>query len=392
MNVMESLAKRMKDAAERISRDWEDRLRRLVEVDCGTHNLSGVTAVGERFASWLREAGFSVEHLPAPGCAGVWVGRLPGRGKGRIGLLGHLDTVYPDGTAAERPLRREGSRLLGPGVSDMKGGLLVGLYAVRTLSEVLPGAWGEIRFVLNSEEERGSPHTKEAMLGALEGSDAVFVLEAARADGSLVSARAGVASFVLESFGKAAHAGVEPEKGRNAIVDLVARLSALQERAAGQRGFRINIGRIEGGTVSNVVPDRARAEIDVRLFSTGGLQAATRLLEEVAALPSVTGGEARVEGMLWFPPMEKTEGNRRLAELAKRCARSLNFSVEDVWTGGGSDANWVSSRGIPCLDGLGPVGGSDHSPGEYLEADSMVPRIALLALLMAEVAGDAEEG
>src|SRR5690606_11554375 len=108
--------------------------------------------------------------------------------------------------------------------------------------------------------------------GALEGSDAVFVLEAARADGSLVSARAGVASFVLQSFGKAAHAGVEPEKGRNAIVDLVARLSVLQERAAGQRGFRINIGRIEGGTVSNVVPDRARAEIDVRLFSTGGLQ------------------------------------------------------------------------------------------------------------------------
>jgi len=274
----------------------------------------------------------------------------------------------------------------------MKGGLLVGLYAVRILSEVSPDSWGEMVFVLNSEEERGSPHTKEEMLEALEGSDAVFVLESARADGSLVSARAGVAAFVLESRGKAAHAGVEPEKGANAIVDLITRLAVLQERSAGQNDYRINIGRIEGGTVSNVVPDRARAEIDVRLFTADGLSAVTRLMEEVAALPATTGREARVEQTLWFPPMEKTEGNRRLAELAKRCAASLNLSVEDVWTGGGSDANWVASRGIPCLDGLGPVGGLDHSPGEYLEADSMVPRIALLALLMAAVCDAVAEG
>jgi glutamate carboxypeptidase len=380
---MEKFAKQVRVAAENVSRDWEQRLRQLVEVDCGTHNIAGVTAVGERFAAWLKEDGFHVEHIPVDGCAGVWVGRLSGTGTGRIGLLGHLDTVYPDGTVAERPLRREGNRLLGPGVCDMKGGLLVGLYAVRALLEVSPASLGEVVFVLNSEEETGSPHTRETMLEALEGSDAVFVLESARANGNLVSARAGVAAFVLESRGKAAHAGVEPEKGANAIVDLITRLALLQERSAGQSAYRINIGRIEGGTVSNVVPDRARAEIDVRLFTADGLSAVTQLMEEVATLPVVPGATARLTHTLWFPPMEETEKSRRLADLAKRCAASLNFSVEDTWTGGGSDANWVASREIPCLDGLGPVGGLDHSPDEYIEADSMVSRIAMLALLMA---------
>ncbi|SEM73888.1 M20 family metallopeptidase [Lihuaxuella thermophila] len=361
---------------------WENRLRALVEVDCGTRNPAGVKRVGDIFAGWMSAIGFQVDHLPVEGCAGLWVGRMFGKGRKRIGLLGHADTVYPDGTAESRPMKRQEQLLLGPGVSDMKGGLLVGLYAVEVLRKLGWEDFSEICFVLNSEEETGSFHTRNRMAEQLSGMDAVYVLEAARANGNIVSSRAGVAQLTLTACGRSAHAGVEPEKGANAIVALLDLLQWLRQRTTGEDAYRINIGTIQGGTASNVVPDRAVAQVDIRLFHHDAVDRVDRLAKEAASRPTTPGVTITADLKLWFPPMFYNQEIGRLAALAVECADSLGMSLGHTGTGGGSDANWIAAQGVPCLDGLGPVGGLDHSPDEYIEPDSFVPRTALLALLM----------
>jgi glutamate carboxypeptidase len=372
----------IRSVAADVTAGWEDRLRALVEIDCGTQNQAGVRRAGDLFAGWMADAGFQVTHLPIPGCAGLWVRRMQGRGERRIGLLGHADTVYPDGTAKARPMQRRGHRLVGPGVCDMKGGLLVGLFAVQVLRRMGWEDFGEIRLVVNSEEETGSFHTRNRMIELLSGMDAVYVLEAARANGDLVSARAGVIQLTLIARGRSAHAGVEPEKGANAVVELMDRLQWLRKRAAEEKTFRINIGTIRGGTRSNVVPDWAEAEVDVRLFHPDAVSRVERLVQETVSRPGTSGVRMEADLKLWFPPMVRHPAIKRLAVLARECAASLGISLRDADTGGGSDANWIAAQGVPCLDGLGPVGGLDHGPDEYIEPDSVVPRTSLLALLM----------
>jgi glutamate carboxypeptidase len=264
----------------------------------------------------------------------------------------------------------------------MKSGLLVGLYAVQVLRRLGWDDFSEIRFVLNSEEEIGSFHTRDRMIEQFFGMDAVYVLEAARANGDIVSSRAGVAQLMLTTYGRSAHAGVEPEKGANAIVALIDLLQWLGQRAAREGAYRINIGTIQGGTRSNVVPDRAVAQVDIRLFHPDAVYHVEELVKEVEARPGTPGVTTKAEMKLWFPPMFCNQEIGRLAALALECAASLGIPLQHTDTGGGSDANWIAAQGVPCLDGLGPVGGLDHSPDEYIEPESLVPRTALLALLM----------
>ncbi|MBN2910969.1 M20 family metallopeptidase [Polycladomyces sp. WAk] len=372
----------IRSVAADVTAGWEERLRALVEIDCGTQNPAGVKRVGDIFAGWMADAGFQVSHLPIEGCAGLWVGRMQGSGKKRIGLLGHADTVYPDGTAEARPMQRRGDRLMGPGVCDMKGGLLVGLYAVQVLCRLGWEDFGEVRLVVNSEEETGSFHTRNRMIELLSGMDAVYVLEAARANGDIVSARAGVIQLTLTSHGRSAHAGVEPEKGANAVVELIDRLQWLRKRAAEEGTFRINIGTIRGGTQSNVVPDRAEAQLDIRLFHPDAVSRVEALVREAVSRSGISGARTEADLKLWFPPMVRNPATDRLAALARECAAFLGIHLRDTDTGGGSDANWIAAQGVPCLDGLGPVGGLDHGPDEYIEPESVVPRTSLLALLM----------
>lgn len=359
-----------------------DDLASLVGLDCGTHNKPGVDRAGQWVAARGSEWGWEVERLPQHEVGDCWLARLRGLGSGRLMLIGHLDTVYPDGTAAARPMRFEDGKLVGPGVSDMKGGLLVGMYALRALQRAGFNDFEEITFFFSSDEEMGSPHSHALYAPLARERDAVFVLEAARANGDIVSARKGTGEFTLRVTGRAAHAGVEPEKGANAVLELAHQIIALHALNGLRPGVTVNPGVIGGGTRSNVVPDEAWVRVDVRATDPAGAETIARAVVDLGSRTTVPGTEARVEGRIEYPPMAKTPAIAFLAELAREAARGLGFEVNDTTTGGASDANAIAGLGVPVLDGLGPIGGLDHSPDEYIVADSIAPRTALLARLM----------
>lgn len=357
-------------------------LATLVNVDCGTYTKAGVDFCGEWINARGRAWDWDMEYFPQREFGDCYLARLHGRGEGRILLLGHLDTVYPEGTAAARPLRTEGNRLLGPGVGDMKGGLLVGLYALRALQLAGMDRFEALQFFFCSDEELGSPLSRKAYAPYVARADACLVLEGARANGNLVSARKGVGQYQIEVRGRSAHAGVEPEKGANAVLELAHQVIALHALNGQREGVTFSAGVVGGGTRENVIPDQAFVRCDVRAADPAGAQWAHEAVHALAAHSYVPGTRVTVRGEFEYPPMAKTPAIAFLVELAQETARELGLAVQDQATGGASDANIVAREGVPVLDGLGPIGGLDHSPDEYIEQDSIVPRAALVAGLI----------
>ena len=359
-------------------------LATLVNVDCGTHNKAGVDRVGEWIAARCTDWGWEVKKLPLKDFGDCRLARLHGDGVGRLLLIGHLDTVYPDGTVASRPMRFEDDKIIGPGVCDMKGGLLVGMYALRALQLAGFRDFAEITFFFNSDEEFGSPGSRPLYQPIAREMDVALVLESARANGDIVSARKGSGDFTVRVIGKAAHAGVEPEKGANAVVELAHQIIALYELNGFAPGVTVNPGVIQGGTATNVVPEEAWVRVDVRAVDPAGAEAITHAIRNLP-IPRIPGTRAEVSGEFSYPPMARTPAVRFLAELAREAAREVGLKINDVATGGASDANVLASLGIPVLDGLGPVGGLDHSPNEYIEAESLMPRAEMLAVLIQRI-------
>lgn len=376
------------EAARRASGDFLELLGELVATDSGTYTKAGVDAVGERLAGLLGQAGCRIERHRLERYGDCFQAELPGEGEGELLLLGHTDTVYPEGTAAERPLRVEGDRALGPGAADMKGGLLLGLCALRALARAPSRSFRRVTFFVNSEEEVGSPVSRSLYARCARRAHVGLVLEPGRPGGEVVSARHGVASLELSVRGRPAHAGVNPEEGASAVHALVALLRELHERGAALAGARLNVGVIEGGTRSNVVAERARAAIDVRVEDHAAWERAEALVAEIASQRPLPGVTVELSGGLNNPPMPLTPAGQRLVALAVEEARGLGFELQHVSSGGGSDANFVASLGTPCLDGLGPCGGLLHGPEEYLLLPSVVPRLALLIALLTRLPGE----
>ena len=362
-----------------------DDLAALVNVDCGSYTPDGVNRVADAVAASLTELGASVErirHRPVDGerqLGDLVIGRLAGTGP-RLLLIGHMDTVFEPGTAAERPFRIDGDRATGPGVSDMKGGLLAGLHAIAALHAV--GRRPSITFVANPDEEIGSPFSTGHIRRLTPEHDAAMVLECARANGDIVSARKGIADFEATISGRAAHAGVEPEKGRSAILEAAGQVLALQALNGRWPSVTVNVGVIDGGTRPNVVAGSCRMELDLRAASTAEFEVAAAEMEGIVTHPTLDGVTATLRRAAFHPPMERTPGNGRMAELAIAIAAEVGFEVRDTLTGGASDANTTTAAGLPTLDGLGPVGGDDHSADEWLDLASVVPRTTLLAALI----------
>lgn len=369
--------------------DYLHDLETLVNIDCGTHNKAGVDAVARYVRARAIECGADVIDFPHAQYGDMLYARWRGHGSARILLIGHMDTVYLDGTASRFPFRKLAGRILGPGVNDMKSGLLAGLYALHAVVKAGFDQFAEIGMFCNSEEEIGSPAARALYAPFAQGADAALILEPARESphGAIVSARKGVGHYDLRVRGKSAHAGVEPEKGANAILALAHHTIALQTLNGWRPGLTVNVGVVRGGTKSNVVPDYVEAQIDVRVVSNADVAPLEQAMREMVAREVVPGTSAEIVGGLSNPPMEKTAASARLVELAKQAARELGFEIEDVATGGGSDGNYTSALGTPTLDGLGPIGGKSHNAAEeYIEPNSIVPRTAMLAKLILAIA------
>ena len=366
-------------------------LERMVNVDCGSYTPAGVNEIADLCETRMRDRGYHVDrrrHVVADGepqLGDLVIGTLEGSGGSDVLLVGHMDTVFDEGTVAERPFCIDGDFARGPGVSDMKGGLLTGFHAVEVLQDAGSDRFGRITYVCNPDEEIGSPMSGPVIRELAPAHDAAFVLEGARANGDIVSARKGITDYTIEFVGRAAHAGVEPEKGANAVLAAAHATIALQALNGRWPGVTVNVGVARGGTRTNVVADRCQLQVDLRSPELETLEQAEAEIERVCANHGVDGVTAHVAGNGWHRPMEKKQGGARLAALAIEIAAELGFELRDAATGGASDANTTSAAGTPTIDGLGPIGGDDHAPAEWLDLTSVVPRVALLAGLISRV-------
>jgi glutamate carboxypeptidase len=295
-------------------------------------------------------------------------------------LLGHLDTVWDLGTLGRMPFRISGERAYGPGILDMKSGLICGLWAIRALQAAKIAPRGPVRFFLNTDEEVSSTAFRKELVEEAKRSKAVLVLEPAAAGGALKTARKGVGEFRVTVHGRAAHAGIDPAAGVNAISELARQILRIEEWARPERGITINTGVMQGGTRTNVIPETAFASLDVRV---------PRVRDGVALERKILGlapanREARLEitGGINRPPMERTRA-QGLFRKARAIGRELGLDVAEASTGGGSDGNFTAAAGVPTLDGLGGVGDGAHALGEHVIIRELPRRAALIAALLA---------
>ncbi|GAA4605824.1 glutamate carboxypeptidase [Actinoplanes octamycinicus] len=377
----------LRDAAARRYPDYLERLAQLVAVDSGSGDLAGLDKAATMLAGWCTEAGLTVHRIPVRDPSNRFLGdavvaSARGTGSRRILLAGHLDTVFPAGTAATRPFRIAGDRAYGAGVCDDKGGVLAGLAAAEVLLAEGNSAFGELLLVVTPDEEIGSPGSRSLLGRLARGADAALCLECARENGDLVRARKGVADIEVTLHGRAAHAGIEPERGAHAALAAARLTVALQELNGRWPAVTVNVGVLQAGERPNVVPDQARLVVDLRAEQPGAFAEALATISELAAAPAVPGVTASVAVVAPTPPWAGSAGTDRLVGLARMVGAQLDIPVRAAATGGCADANLLAAAGAPVLDGLGPIGGDDHSRSEWLDLSSVVPRIALLAGLI----------
>ncbi|MFD2656141.1 M20 family metallopeptidase [Gracilibacillus thailandensis] len=363
-------------------------LEQLVNIDSGSYDKAGVDKVGAFMKQLYQQIDFEVEEVKQEEAGNHLIIRKKNVDPTNqtILILTHMDTVFEKGTAKERPFHINGNRAYGPGVIDMKASLVSVYYAMKALLEHKKAAVEQVEILLTSDEEIGSPTSRALIEKHAQNKKFALVMEPARKNGAIVSARRGKGLYKLEVIGKAAHSGIEPEKGRSAIEELAYKIIQLYDITDEEEGIHVNVGLIEGGTSVNTVSDHATAQIDVR-FRTQ--EQAEEIKEQIAAIMAnteVDGTKVKIEGDINRPPMEKTEQTEKLLRIIKRVGDELDIFIKDTETGGGSDASFTSALGIPTVDGLGPIGGRAHRESEYLELESFVPRTTLLAYVIDELA------
>ena len=353
----------------------------FVRLESPSHDKGAVDACGAEIAARLRAAGASVERLRRDGRGDHLFARVVGDGRPVL-LLGHFDTVWPVGTLERMPLRREGSRLYGPGTFDMKAGIAIAITAIEALRATAT-PHPAVDILWTTDEEIGSGTSRAVIEEKARGARAVLVLEPSLAGGALKTARKGCGEFELTVTGVAAHAGLDPGKGVSAIHELAAQIAALEALQDLSRGVTVNVGVVSGGTRANVVAEEARAIVDVR--SPTAAEAA-RVERAIHALqPARPGARLNIRGGFERPPLERSSAVAALFALASDVASSLGRALAEGSAGGGSDGNFTAALGVPTLDGLGPVGDGAHAAHEHVQVDALPWRAALVAGLLARL-------
>ena len=351
----------------------------LARLESPTLDKAAVDRCGTELGRQLVAVGATIETLSSKG-TGDHLRATFGDGPSQLLLLGHFDTVWPVGQLEQMPIRREAGRLYGPGVFDMKAGIAISMLAVHALGALRLHPRRRIVMLFTADEERGSGTSRAYVETEARRSEAVFVLEPSLPGGALKTRRKGIGEFELHVSGTSAHAGVDPRKGASAISELATQILRLEALRDAGRGILVNVGVVEGGASPNVVADRARAVIDVRVDTAAD---ARRIRDAIYELePKGPGTALRVTGDFSRPPLERNEAVVRLYEMARAVAKELGHDLQEGSTGGGSDGNLTAALGVPTLDGLGAVGDGAHALHEHVVVDQLPWRAALVAGLI----------
>ena len=352
----------------------------LVRLESPSTDKAAVDRCGDMIGHFLRDLGADVTRIEQAQRGNHLRAELAG-GPRRVLLLGHFDTVWDVGQLERMPIREQGGRLYGPGVYDMKASLAVAMLAVRAAQAA--GPTPRIVMLWTTDEEIGSATSRPVIEAEARLSDAVLVLEPSLPGGAAKTQRKGCGEFTLSVHGVSAHAGIDPRKGASAIHELAHQIVALESLRDLDRGISVNVGVVSGGTRGNVIAEEARAVIDVRVprqEDAGRIEAAVRALQ-----PRNRAVRLEVHGGIDRPPLERTDGVKRLYEQAREVAAQLGKELGEGATGGGSDGNFTAALGVPTLDGLGPEGEGAHALHEHVVIADLPWRAAFLAALMRKV-------
>ena len=361
---------------------WE----RLVNIDSGTGDAEGMKAVGGIASEELKKLGATVETVSsAPAAGDNIVATFNGTGKGKVLLMAHMDTVFAKGAAAARPFRIERGRAYGPGVSDDKAGIVMAIAVLNILQDLKFKDYARITVFLNTNEETGSRGSRALIEKLAKEHDVTLNLEAGRTGDGITVWRKGSGTIKVEVKGRASHAGVSPELGRNAVMELAHQMLLLSKLADAQKGTTINFTVVKGGDRKNIIPDYAEADADVRAVVSAEFDRVERELAVAINNKLISDTEVKAALIRTFPPMPQNAQIDKLAAMAQRIYGEIDRKLSLQGSGGAGDSSLAAGVFRPTLDGLSLIGGNAHTDREYAEVDSMVPRFYLLTRMVMEL-------
>jgi len=359
-------------------------LEDIVNIDGGSYDKAGVDAVGARIRKFLEEQNIACEMIENEKFGDALRATVGGPSNSAIMLMGHRDTVFPKGEPMRRPFRVENGKAYGPGVADMKAGLVMNAFVLAAFKK-FGGSPAPLVALFTSDEEIGSPACRPIIEAEARRARAVFNSEPGRPSGNVVSGRKGGVFMKMDVTGKAAHSGGNFTDGISAIEELARKITALHAITDLTRGTTVNVGLISGGQTVNTVAPWAKCEIDLRYVTPADREAAMAKIERIVATGNVPGTSAKLEIAGEFKPLVETPDSKRLFDHYASCAKDLDLTVEGEFTGGCADSGFTAGVGTPTICAVGPVGGKAHTPEEYLVVDSLVPRAQTLALAVARL-------
>ncbi|MES2341000.1 MAG: glutamate carboxypeptidase [Pseudomonadota bacterium] len=367
-----------------------DLLKTVVNIDSGTGDIEGGRKVAAVLIPRLKALGMTIESVPAeiPGLPENTVATLKGTGKARILMIGHIDTVFGPGTTAKWPFSIEGEHARGPGVADEKGGVIEGLYALQILHDLGFKNFAQITFLMETSEERGSPGTRALIDRLVKAHDVELNLEPGDAPDVITVWRKGSSTVNIAVKGRAAHAGVAPQDGRNAAVELVHQLATVEQFPHSGDGLTVNLTIIQAGSRYNIIPEDAKAQINIRARQKSDFDKVEATLKASAAKTVVPDTTVTISRENSFPPLANNPATDALAVRAQAIYAGLGLKLGTGGNGGASQSALAYEAGTPALDGLGPVGGGFHSDKEFMDLKSVTPRLYLLTKLIMDLSAN----